>query len=239
VGVGVASQSLPQLADQVRPVTLAGEQTLPVLPALEALLPGGLQRGTTVAVSGSGGSGAMSLALALLAAPSVAGSWTAAVGLPSLGLLAADDLGVALERFAMVATPGTPAWATVVAALVDAFDMVILGGTHRLRPGDGRRLAARARERGAVLVPVGGRVGRTGGGLEADVRLTVVDASWHGVGDGHGHLQARRVVVEAEGRRAAARSRRAELWLPDAKGAVAAAEPAEPMAAVRRLRVAG
>ncbi|MGH9177562.1 MAG: hypothetical protein ACRD0N_03275, partial [Acidimicrobiales bacterium] len=74
-----------RLAGRVQPVALAGERLLPVHPALAGLLPGGgLRRGSTVAVAGS-----TSLALALVAGPSGAGSWCAAVGVPSLGLVAA------------------------------------------------------------------------------------------------------------------------------------------------------
>ncbi|HEY9555767.1 MAG TPA: hypothetical protein VIR58_03470, partial [Acidimicrobiales bacterium] len=43
--------ALDALAERVRPVTLTREQRLPVLPALEGLLPGeGLRRGSTVGV---------------------------------------------------------------------------------------------------------------------------------------------------------------------------------------------
>src|SRR5437879_10744297 len=93
---------LRELSNQARPVSLARERTLPVLPALAGLLPeGGLRRGSTIAVSGG-----TSLALALAAGPSQAGSWCAAVGLPSLGLVAAVEGGVVLERFPLVARPG-------------------------------------------------------------------------------------------------------------------------------------
>src|SRR6185436_16870407 len=101
-------------------------------------------------------------------------------------------------------------------------------GVH-LRPGDSRRLAARAKERGAVLV----HLGSTGREAGPEVRLTVVDAEWQGVGDGHGHLRARRVLVTAEGRGAAARQRQVELWLPGADGEVAVASSSP---VVRQLR---
>jgi len=45
------------------------------------------------------------------------------------------------------------------------------------------------------------------------------------VGSGHGYLQARRLTVEAGGRRRAARPRRAELWVPDLQGRVTACDP--------------
>ena len=139
-------------AVEVGAVDLARDRRLPVLPALEALLPGaGLRRGTTVAVGAAPGvAGATSLALALAAGASQAGSWVAAVGLGSLGLVAAAELGVALERLVMVAEPGRDreGWASVMGALVDGFDIVLVAALGRLRPADARRLVARVRERG-------------------------------------------------------------------------------------------
>jgi hypothetical protein len=205
----VAEADLRELSVQSRPVSLARERTLPVVPALEGLLPeGALRRGSTVSVSG-----ATSLALALLAGPSAAGSWCAAVGLPSLGLVAAAELGVALQRFPLVARPGNE-WPAVVAALLEAVDVVLLCPPPHVRTADARRLAARARERGAVLVVTGTS------GIPADVRLSVVSAEWEGIGPGHGRLRARRMDVVATGRGAAARERRASLWLPGPNGTV-------------------
>ena len=145
--------ALATLAERVRPVTLTREHRLPVLPALEDLLPGaGLRRGATVSIGAAAGAGgAMSLALALVAQASIAGSWVAAVGVPSLGLVAADELGVALERLVLVAAPARDAWGGVVAALVDGFDVVVLqAGRGGVRPTDARRGLAptNATERG-------------------------------------------------------------------------------------------
>src|SRR5204862_4814528 len=140
-------------------------------------------RGSTVAVSG-----ATSLALALLAGPSQAGSWCAAVGLPSLGLVAAAEVGIALERFPLVARPGDD-WPAVVAALVDAVDVVLVGLPRHVRTGDARRLVAKTRERGAVLITTGGSPA-----VAADVRLTVSSTAWEGLGKGHGRLRARRMA---------------------------------------------
>jgi len=198
-----------ELREVARPVSLARERTLPVLAALEPLLPeGGLRRGATVAVSGG-----TSLALALVAGPSVAGSWCAAVGMPSLGLVAAAEVGVALERFPLVAGSRTD-WPAVTAALLDAVDVVLLCPPPHVRASDARRLRARARERGAVLVTTGAST------PDADVRLTMTRGEWEGLGRGHGRLAARRVEVVATGRGAAARERRASLWLPAPGGGV-------------------
>jgi hypothetical protein len=84
------SRSLSEIAGRARPVALAAEQLLPVLPAFESILPDGIQRGQTLVVEG--GPGATSLALAMIAGASKAGSWTAAVGIPSLGVRAAAEL---------------------------------------------------------------------------------------------------------------------------------------------------
>ncbi|HEX2039764.1 MAG TPA: hypothetical protein VHF47_08545 [Acidimicrobiales bacterium] len=210
--MAVRAQALPhdglhELAGRTRPVAQAGEQVLPVLPCLASLLPwAGLRRGATVAVTGPG---ATSLALALLAAASAAGSWAAAVGLPSLGMVAAAQVGVDLARFVMVA-PGRD-WPTAVAALVDAFDMVLVRPSGRPPAAAGRRLVARARERGAVLLVHGPWEG-------ADLRLRIDGSVWQGLGQGYGHLRRRRVEVVGEGRGAAARAHRARLWLPDDDG---------------------
>src|SRR6266511_2522533 len=131
---------LEDLAQRVRPVTLAGEQLLPVPRALEPLLPDrGLRRGGTVAVDGS-----LALALALVAGASAAGSWVVAVGLPDLGVVAAAEAGIVLERLALVPRAGAAAWGTVVAALLDSIDVVLVRPPPRLPAAVALRLAATA-----------------------------------------------------------------------------------------------
>ncbi|MGD9797431.1 MAG: hypothetical protein AB7V15_04880, partial [Acidimicrobiia bacterium] len=209
-------------------------RALPVLPALAGLLPDGLRRGSTVVVEP--GPGATTLAVALVAAASADGSWVAAVGVPSLGLAGAVELGMAPERLLLVdldldldldsssrvephggrgRSPVTAA--TVVAALVDAVDVVVLGA--RVSPAEARRLAARAREQGAVVVALPGRWPGV-----ADLRVRVGGATWELP---HRRLVARRVEVTVAGRGAAARPRRCPLWLPAPDGAVAVVD-AEP-----------
>ena len=209
---------MKDLVDQIRPVTFAHERALPVLPALEPLLANrGLQRGATVQVAG--GPGATTLALAVLAGPTRAGSWAACVGLPELGWAAAAQVGVVLDRIVVV-RPDDRSWTTVLAALVDAFDVVVCGPAHVPTPTEVRRITARARERGAVLMAVGGPAGlharRAWPG--ADVRMSVTAGDWSGPGQGWGHLQTRRVTVSVEGRRGMDRPRRADLWLPGPDG---------------------
>lgn len=207
------------VADRVAPLALARERTMPLLPALTSLFPdGGLRRGAIVAV---GGVGATSLALAVAAGPSASGSWTAVVGDPDLGLAAAEEVGVVLERL-LVVDPPPSAVAGVLAALVGAVDVVLVGPSVRIRPADLRRLTARMRERGSVLVRLGG--------LDApgvDIGLRIVESEWAGLGPGHGLLRARRVRIETGGRGSAARPRGAALLLPGPQGApVLLGEPA-------------
>ena len=189
---------------------------LPVLPALAGCLPdGGLRRGTTVAVSGS-----VALVLALLAGATQNGSWATLTGLPELGLTAAAELGVVLDRVALVPHPGGEAVA-VVSALIDGFDLVVLGPAvaRGLAPQVARRLAGRIRNRGTVLLT-------TGPGLDADLHLQVAQRRWHGTTpDGHGHLQTRDVLVTGHGR-GLARPRPLSIQLPGIGGAVTADEAA-------------
>jgi hypothetical protein len=178
------------------------EQTLPVSAALRPLLPGAsLRRGATIAVNGS-----TSLLFTLLAEASRAGSWCAAVGLPRWGLVAAAEAGIEVRRLALVPRPGTE-WASVVAALLDGVDIVVTATPGLVPARLAERLAARARQRGGVLVPVGRWPG-------ADVTLEAVRTRWHGLGDGQGRLRAYEVEVLAYGRGAASRPRRARLGLP-------------------------
>lgn len=231
---------LEELATRIAPSVRADHRApLPVAPALAPLLPqAGLRRGSTVGVRAApGAAGATSLALGLVASASAAGCWVAAVGLPSLGLVAADELGLALERLVLVAAPERDAWGGVAAALVDGFDVLLVQpGRGGVRPADARRLVARVRERGTVLLALGA------GWPEApDVVLEVTRARWEGIEAGHGHLRARRVRVRREGRGAAARPLTLDLWLPGADGLVAPVVPeaADPATRPRPLRSVG
>jgi len=104
----------------------------------------------------------------------------------------------------------------VVAALLDGVDLVVAAVPPGLRAPDARRLVARARERGSVLIPL---VPPGASWVEgADVRLRVTAATWHGLDHGHGFLQAREVEIAATGRGAAGRERSVHLWLPGHDG---------------------
>ncbi len=208
-------------------------RTLPVAAPLARLLPaGGLRRGSTVAIGP--GSGATSLLFALLAEASASGAWVAVVGRPDLGLAAAAEAGLRLDRLALVPHPGRDLLAVTV-ALLDGMDLVVVGSplvrTRRagsaprtsrrettgpgsgLRPTDRARLAARARQRGAVLVSSAPWPG-------ADLELRCAEGRWEGLGAGDGRLVARPVRVELRARTIGA-GRRERLLLPARTGAVA------------------
>jgi hypothetical protein len=202
---------------------------LPVAAPLADVLPaGGLRRGSTVAVTA--GSGATSLLLALLARASAAGAWAGVIGRPELGLVAAAEAGVALERLALVPYPGADLVA-VAAALLDGLDLVAVAVPDRgMRAADRQRLAARARQRGAVLLPLGPWPG-------ADAELGCAQVRWEGAGGttqgGAGRLRARRVHVRLRGRGAVPGGRGTRLLLPGPAGrpaadGVAPAVPAAP-----------
>ncbi len=224
--------ALALLAERTRPVSSSQTRLLPVAPPLGALLPdGSLRRGTTVVVSGPGrtetsraADGSISMALALLAAASGAGSWCALVGLDGLGGVAAHELGIDLGRLAVIPRPGV-AWAEATAAVIDGVDLVVLCPPFPPRRAMARRLAARARDRRSVLVVVPGRAGWPD---PPDLCLTIGETHWDGAGTGEGFLSRRRMTVTATGRRSAARPRHQRLWLPSTSGALADAGPGGP-----------
>ncbi|MDS0137535.1 hypothetical protein H5970_04935 [Amycolatopsis sp. CM201R] len=185
--------------------------SLPLAPALTKLVPGGLRRGSAVSVTGS-----TALVFALLAEAIGEGSWAAITGMPEAGLVAAAELGVALDRLALFPHPGAEV-AAVLSALIDGFDLVVLGPpvTRGMQPQLARRLAGRVRNRGAVLLAAGPWP-------SADLDLRVSNRRWRGLtDDGFGHLEFREVVATSRGRGAAAQPRTVALQLPGPGGAVA------------------
>jgi hypothetical protein len=201
-------------------------RALPTLPAFFSLLPGGaLQAGSVYSVAGS-----MTLTMGLMAAASADGAWCGVVGVPEFGAEAAARFGIELGRLVLVREPGR-AWLPVAAALADALTIVVVrqgGGTaERVSDTDAAKLAARLRQRGAVLIallPAGAPVWP---GSEA--ALAVAESRWVGVGRGHGYPRERLVTVRSEVR--GGRPRIVQLRLPGDYG-----RDARPAAAVPALR---
>ena len=135
------------------------------------------------------------------AAATAVGEWAAVVDPDgTFGGRAAADAGVALERCAVVRRVPADRWSTVVAALLDGVAVVIAAVPPYVRTGDARRLTARARERAAVLVALGGWP------AEASVRLHVRAGVWHGLDAGSGLLATRDLEVRIEGRETTAKA---------------------------------
>jgi cell division inhibitor SulA len=205
-----ARSRLERVARDACPATLAGDRRLIVADPLGALLPdGGLRRGSVITLSGV--SGTTSVLLPLLAAATATGEWTAVVEPgDTLGGAAVAEAGVAIERCAVVRRVRADRWAVVVAALLEGATLVAAWVPPGVRLGDARRLAARARERGAVLVAMESVPGvrSVAWPAEAALRLHVHPGPWRFAdhGDpvsGHGLLSERDLQVRVEGRGAA------------------------------------
>ncbi|MEV6875355.1 hypothetical protein [Amycolatopsis sp. NPDC051128] len=200
---------------------------LPVTPTLATLLPGRLRRGSAVSIRGS-----TALALALLAEATREGSWAALAGMPDVGVVAAAELGVDLDRLALVPEPGAEV-AAVLSALIDGFDLVVLGAAvaRGIPQPLARRLAGRVRNRGAVLLVTGPWPG-------AELELRVSKRRWRGLTeDGFGHLEVRDVVATSRGRGSAARPLDVALRLPGPGGAATASVVGQPSGPAGRCSV--
>jgi hypothetical protein len=225
------------IAAAVASTTLARQRTLPVLDPLQPLLPeGALTRGRTMACRGVA---ATSLAVALAAEATAAGAWLAVVDVPWLGVEAVAELGVPLERLVRIDPGDTSgsfgaAWADLMAAVLDGFELVVTRIPRRVNAATLRRVLARVQARESVLVAVDDP-----GPLVPDISLDSSTPVWEGMAHGWGHLRGRRVTVAAAGRRIP-RPRHAELWLPGPDGVVAAvAEPLDVPMEAPALRSVG
>jgi hypothetical protein len=195
-GLGPAA-TVQQLRDRIRGMQ-DGVPRVPIAthPALADLVQ--LRTGGSYEVDSA------SLAMALIAAPSQAGAWSAVVGAEDFGVEAAAEMGVDLARTVLVPDPGE-LWLEVTAALVDVVTMVVLRAPAGVTERVAGRIGARLRKRSSALVSWGRWPG-------AEASLSLRSSTWSGVDRGHGRLRSRQVVVDV--RRGSAPARRAELWLP-------------------------
>ena len=180
---------------------------LPVAPSLLPLFAdGGVVRGRTVACTGDA---ALSVALAVSAATTRAGSWLAVVGVPHLGVGAAVEAGVAIERLVLAQPPmASREWVTTVAALVEGFDVLIVAPPASLTEHDARRLQSRivARQSVLLVVNVPGALSSPGNRtasrvFAADLDVHADTVSWSGIERGGSHITQRLVHVRVGGRR--------------------------------------
>jgi hypothetical protein len=223
--------------------------------ALAGAVPGGgLRRGWHVAVAAEcrrAPTGAVSLALALLAAALADDGWGVVVGLPSLGVAAMAEAKVAMGRLLVLPRPGR-SWAEATATALEGADVVLLGtpavaGRAGALAGTLRRLRARARRAGSVLVTVqpwsaAGPARSCSPDLseEAELELVVEESAWqwrpsldapawrgeagpsvHAPEEGERWPEApcwgRRRVTVSVSGRRAGRPSRVALWLPEGR----------------------
>lgn len=200
------ARDLVRTADDAALTGPDATRILPVVPELAPLLPwpSGIRRGATVAAVGS-----TSLVMTLLAAGMTQGAWAAVVGLPTFGALAAgQDFTIPLQRLALVPEPG-PDWPTVVSALIDGVDLVVVAAPAQTSSTVTRALMSRARQKGCVLLPTTAWNG-------CDLAIERLDGRWSGLGQGRGRLRQHTVTLRAHGRGRAGRPRIIETLLPPA-----------------------
>lgn len=185
----------------------ATSHPLPTLPALAGLVR--LRTGASYAVDRPG------LAMALMAGPSGAGSWSAVIGVSDFGLEAASAFGVDLDRTVLVPQPGD-AWLEVAAALVDVLQVVVVRPPGQVSQHQAARMASRLRQRDGLLISVGDWP-------QVEGRLWIEESTWTGIGRGHGRLTGHRARVVS--RLHTGQQRDAEVWLPGVDLQVRAAEP--------------
>ena len=221
----MSSAVIHQPVSPVSATSLATERLLAVDPHLAPLFrqPGseqaGLVRGQVIRCTGVA---PLSLALAASGAAIRSGAWLAVVDVPALGVEAAAELGVPLERLVSVETGAAGTWPEVMGAVADGFEIILASIPKGVPAVTARKLRQRIRARGTVLLAVPGPSGVTGTALPGDIELRAGHPEWHGLDVGHGHLHARRLVVEASGRRLAP-PRSVELLLPGPSGRICAA----------------
>ena len=175
---------------------------IPTHPDIGRLLPGGgLKQGAAYSVENSA-----ALVMALLAAPSAAGSWCGVVGIPEFGVEAAQGFGIDLDRLVLVPHPGDQ-WLSVTAAVADVLGVVVTRPPKRASDSSVSRLTARLRQRGATLIVLGPWP-------QSEAMLSISESNWTGIGNGHGHLAARQVTVTVSSR-LATRPRSTRVWLPE------------------------
>lgn len=125
--------------------------------------------------------------------------WSAVVGMPDIGWAAAAELGVQLDRVAVITDPGGDVLQTL-SVLADGVEVIVAKLPERAEVGTAARrriLSARLRQHGAALIVVGRWPA-------ADLTVSAVTERWDGIDAGHGRLRGRRLRVQVTERRSAA-----------------------------------
>lgn len=195
---------------RVRRFTGSVERTLetgpiPTPTPLQQILPG-LRPGSSVSTGSS-----TSLLIALAAAAMGEDSWCAIIGMPTLGLGAARDLGLDPTRIALLPEPGTHL-REILSAMIDGLDVVVIGCSTTEQVWRAATSRARAQDTLLLAADPPGR---------ADLRLSVGHVRWRGLKAGSGRLRHHDVTVSVQ-----AQSRiigTAPISLPSVTGDLSAA----------------
>ena len=180
-------RSLQQRITSMQPARL--DRGLPTPPSLRPLFPGGaLRKGAPVAVQGS-----LQLSLALLSSASASGAWCGVIGVPHLGIGAAAQTGLALERLVLIPEPGKHALA-IAGMLSEVLTVLVLNPERPPSSNEAERLNARLRDHGTALVV-------TNAWPRSDTALRVTASRWSGLGAGNGLLCTHELSVQSTDRR--------------------------------------
>lgn len=210
-GVQTGSDFVQRHAEQIA----NGADALVVAPPLQPLFPkSGFERGRLYGITGDA---SLSLLFALVAQPTTRGSWWATVDMARIGLLSADEYGVALQRTVCVSSGSSHAWPQVVGALVDGIDLVAVM-SPACSAGEARRITARARAQGTVLIVVGHH-----GAFDVDMVLHARSLQWQF----DTHASSRTVHIATHGRRVHG-ARDVTVCLPSSQGCVSGASSSVP-----------
>ncbi len=162
----------------------AHPKVFPVHSALSPLFPqGGLITGAVYSVDSSA-----SLLWSLVAQLTQQGTWCAVVGMPDLGIAAAEELGVNVDRLVLVPSPGSQCMA-VLGALIDVVGVCALGSFPTPSQRALSTLYGRLREREATLLV-------RSPWPRVDAALAV-EHQWSGINAGSGLLQEHRLRITA------------------------------------------
>lgn len=169
---------------QVMESTRVGSRVIPVHSAVSSIFPrGGLNTGSVYSVDSS-----TSLLWALLAEATQQGTWCAVVGMPDLGVAAAEELGVNVDRLVLVPSPGSQ-WMAVLGALIDVVGVCALGAFPAPSERALSTLSGRLRERESTLLV-------RSSWPRVDAALAV-EHQWDGVEQGRGILREHHLRITA------------------------------------------
>ena len=123
-----------------------------------------------------------SCGLATIAAATREQKWCAGIGLGEPAVSSIADLGVDLDHFVNLATPGED-WLRVASILIESFDIILVDPGFAPSASERARLLAKIRERRMSLISLRPLSGST-------EQIEITDTRWSGAEHGRGRLQS-------------------------------------------------